>query len=374
LQNQKEDLAILQEKYNNSQNYNNRLQGYKDAVDDANADKKAADKAVTAADKAKTEAITAVTDAGTAYDDSKKMVELLTSADSLASLKAESQSLDTQIEKASAEETVIDDNKKELETTAADTVSDSAINSLENAVTKLQNELAVLKEKDSATSEVVIMKLDIINQKIAEKQADIDKIKSGDNTVEVKAPIAGVINSIKVIAGDKIQLNDQLAEIQLVDKGYSISFTVTTEQAKRIKSGDAANIQNWWGNTVNAVVESIIPDTANPAQNKIVTLNVTGDVSVGTNLSFTLGEKSMDYESVIPNSAVREDNNGKFVLIVEAKSTPLGNRYTARRMEIEVIASDDTSSAVSGITYGDYVITASAEPVIAGKQVRLIES
>jgi len=82
----------------------------------------------------------------------------------------------------------------------------------------------------------------------------------------------------------------------------------------------------------------------------------------------------LNYDSVVPNSAIREDNAGKFVLIVEAKNTPLGNRYTARRADIQVIATDDTSTAVSGITYGDFVITASTKPVIAGTQVRLIAS
>ena len=78
---------------------------------------------------------------------------------------------------------------------------------------------------------------------------------------------------------------------------------------------------------------------------------------------------------IAENSAIREDNNGKFILIVESKSSPLGNRYIASRVDVEVLASDDTQSAISGALYGgEFVITTSTKPVEAGKQVRLSDN
>ena len=78
---------------------------------------------------------------------------------------------------------------------------------------------------------------------------------------------------------------------------------------------------------------------------------------------------------IVPNSAIREDNNGKFVLIVESKSSPLGNRYIATRADVEVVASDDTQSAITGAVEGwEFVITTSTKPIEAGQQVRLAEN
>ena len=75
---------------------------------------------------------------------------------------------------------------------------------------------------------------------------------------------------------------------------------------------------------------------------------------------------------VVPNSAIRKDSNGSFVLVVTVKSSPLGNRYTATRVDVEVIASDDTSSAVTGaLNQNDYVITTSSKPITSGDMVRL---
>ena len=77
---------------------------------------------------------------------------------------------------------------------------------------------------------------------------------------------------------------------------------------------------------------------------------------------------------IVPNSAIREDNNGKFILIVETKSSPLGNRYKASRVDVEVMASDDTQSAISGAVYGyEFVITTSNKPVEAGQLIRLAD-
>ena len=102
---------------------------------------------------------------------------------------------------------------------------------------------------------------------------------------------------------------------------------------------------------------------------------MTGDVTPGQSLQLAIGAKGQNYDTIIPNSAIREDNNGKFVLAVVAKSSPLGNRYMAERIDIEVLASDDNSSAVSGAIDGsEFIITTSTKPIESGMQVRLVES
>ncbi|MBR5128197.1 MAG: RND transporter, partial [Roseburia sp.] len=106
-----------------------------------------------------------------------------------------------------------------------------------------------------------------------------------------------------------------------------------------------------------------------------VTCELYGDVGVGDYYTVSIGQQSSDYDHVVPTSCIREDSNGKFVLIVESKSTPLGNRYYARRVDVEVITSDDSNSAVVGAFegYSIYVITTTSKPVEENQQVRLAE-
>ena len=99
-----------------------------------------------------------------------------------------------------------------------------------------------------------------------------------------------------------------------------------------------------------------------------------GDISNGTNLSISLGGQSTSYETIVPNSAIREDANGKFVLRVVSKSSPLGNRYYAERVDVNVLASDATQSAIdASFSWGDYIITKASVPISDGMQVRVSE-
>ena len=66
----------------------------------------------------------------------------------------------------------------------------------------------------------------------------------------------------------------------------------------------------------------------------------------------------------------RHDGNGDYVLVMESKSSPLGNRYVASRYDVQKIVSNDTKTAVSGLTGSEYVITTSSKPIEPGQNVR----
>jgi len=159
--------------------------------------------------------------------------------------------------------------------------------------------------------------------------------------------------------------------------GYTMSFSVTNEQARKVNVGEPASLVNSWRyNDLSVVLKKIMPDTSNPSQNKRLVFEVSGeDVVAGQSINVSVGQKSSNYDMLVPNSAIREDNNGKFILIVQAKSSPLGNRYIASRVDVEVIASDDTKSAITGaVNSYEYVITTANKPVAAGEYVRLPEN
>lgn len=253
-----------------------------------------------------------------------------------------------------------------------------ATNSSTDAKTQVENITAEITKLEAEKSELIKsltaqLNLDAQNDQIAKKEAEIEKLKEKSVGVNVTAPVTGTVTAISHVAGESTKPEEVLAVIQPSGKGFSLSFTATTEQAKKLSPGDIAEIQNsWYYEDVKATLASIKPDTENPAQKKLLTFNVEGDVQAGQSLSLSVGQKSANYELVVPNSAIREDKNGKFILIVESKSSPLGNRYIATRIDVEVLASDDTHTAISAGLYGyEYVITTATKPVEAGKQVRL---
>ena len=266
-------------------------------------------------------------------------------------------------------------------------------------ITTLEESLAALQEKQTAYKAAVetveakqreletsltgkdidkqLNNLDLqaMSLKIEKQKELVEKYRKDSTEAEIKAPVPGVISAINVSAGKETTPDKPLATIDVVDRGYIIKIPVTNEQAKQVRVGDAAEVTNfYWGGEISAVLESIAPDPSSSGQKKLLVFRVSGDIEAGTNISLSVGQRSAPMDTIVPKSAIREDANGKFVLIVTSKSTPLGNRYTATRADVQVIAEDDTSAAISGVAANDYVITTSSKPLDAGSQVRMVEN
>lgn len=249
-----------------------------------------------------------------------------------------------------------------------DNAVDSAAQSLEAARKQLAE-----KQNANATSDK-LTQMDLQNQKdaIAEQQALLSELLAETTDGKIVAKQAGMVTDLIAVAGEKLPAGSTACVIQLTDSGYTADISITNAQAARVRVGAEAAVSGYyWGETPRATVTGIRNDTA-VRGNRIVTLTLTGSVEAGSTYNFTLGETSAMYDVVIPKSALREDNTGTFVLIVTNKSSPLGTRYYATRLDVSVLASDDTRCAVSGDFSGwDYVITSSSAPIESGDMVRL---
>ena len=210
-----------------------------------------------------------------------------------------------------------------------------------------------------------------------EKKKKVEELEGENSGSEIKSDITGTIISINASSGKKLE-DRNVCVLQPQGQGYYMTMTVTNEQARLVQVGDRASLVNsWYYNDMEIVLQSIKPDKQNPSKNKMLTFTVDGEsVTVGQQLNISVGQKSQTYDCIIPLSALRNDTNGDYILIVESKSTPLGNRYIATRVDVQVLAKDDTQAAVSGALngWGDYVITTSSAPIKAGSQVRMTDN
>lgn len=265
--------------------------------------------------------------------------------------------------------------------------SDATLN---NFKLQLTNEKIKLTEAQQKLDDLNAQKSELlakINKEIT-LASQYDELNAQKKTVEelkkkakgatITAPIAGNVTSLNYVAGDTANSGSTVAVMQAAGVGYTLSFSVTKEQAAKLSVGDVAETVNYWSwdAPINSIILSAIkPDTTNPATNRILTFDIQGEnLTTGQQIQVSVGQRSANYDLIVPNSAIREDSNGKYVLIVESKNSPLGNRYMATRVAVEVIATDDTQSAITGALYGyEYVITTSTKPVEDGQQVRLAD-
>lgn len=251
---------------------------------------------------------------------------------------------------------------KQLSLTDANIIT--ANTNLENAKAKLasmqtdiQTEISLSAQRDQ---------IDDLKEQLAELE---EKSVGG----VIVAPIAGTVSGIGHVAGETIMAGETVAVMQAEGKGHTLSFSVSKKQAATLAVGDKGEVSNsWYYSDVVATLISIKPDTADPTNSKKLTFNLEGDVTAGQTLTLSVGQKSSNYEYTVPNNAIREDKDGKYILVLEQKSSPLGNRYYAVRRDVEVLASDDHRSAISGDVYAyEFVVTTSTKPIEEGQQVRL---
>lgn len=266
-------------------------------------------------------------------------------------------------------------NAQKLETELTNKVSDltaasTAAETLKTAQQALEDKVFEASLGDSAN-------LDLQNSKkaIEEQQKIVDELLANADGQEVKANVGGKISAINVSAGNSAGADTALATITVADRGYTVKIPVTADQAKKVTVGDVATISNYYNGDITATLENIANDPQNPGKGKLLVFRLTGEgVEAGSNITLSIGQKSATYDCLVPNSALRNDSNGDFVLVVQAKSTPLGNRYVATRVPVTILAQDDTKTAVTGLANGDFVITTSTAPIEAGAQVRLVDN
>ena len=243
----------------------------------------------------------------------------------------------------------------------------------------IDEQKTIRAEKESKIAELLSMMSTESNmsadlEAIQEQRELIAELTESSQGGNVIAPVSGTVQNINLTAGTTTITGEQLATILPDGTEYTMEVSVTRDQAQRLSVGEVADIQNsWYYSNVTCVLQQIKTDKTDPAAKRILVFKVEGDVADGQSLSISIGQKSANYDNIVPNSAIREDNNGKFVLIVTQKSSPLGNRYYAERVDVEVLASDDTRSAITGDLNWDYVITTSTKPVEAGQLIRLAD-
>ena len=238
---------------------------------------------------------------------------------------------------------------------------------------------AAAQRDDDVASALNSIALRELRREIDEKRALVDELAKGGGGSEITSLVAGVVTQVNISPGNQADADATLMVIEVVDRGYSLSFSVPSANASRVSVGDQADVdRGWWswGEEIRATLVSIRNDPQNPATNRILHFNITGDVESGDQLNLVLSQRSENYSVIVPNSAIRTDTNGTFVLVVVSRSSPLRTRYIATRVDVNVITSDDTNTAVSGglSSWGDFVITNASAPIEPGSQVRLVDN
>jgi membrane fusion protein, multidrug efflux system len=222
---------------------------------------------------------------------------------------------------------------------------------------------------------------------VAVAQAELEQTQVQLNFTKIMAPIAGQIGEATYSVGNLVNSSsDPLATITSLDPIY-VSFSVSERDMIRIKRQRLAAGADATFDTIDGLETTVVPQVELPdgtvyeksGEIDFVSNTVdprTGTVAVrgvfenpdallmpGQFVTVIIESREASKRMVVPQSAVQEDQQGPFVLVVNAQ-----NQVETRH--IQVGSTEGTDVIVdSGLTVGETVIVEGLQKVRAGVAV-----
>ena len=262
----------------------------------------------------------------------------------------------------------------ELATLPTETAAQNAVTAAQHAVTAAQKSLNDAQTQAGITQDKNRDLAEDREKQIAKLEKEIAELEKAAKITAITAPADGYVYNVSVYAGDSLTAKDIVAYIiPEFDRVCSVTFEFTSQAAQSIYIGQALDVTS--GFIDGCTVASIKPDPKNPRGTRLVKCIVDGnDAWPGEEITVNAGKGNDNYKCVVPASAVNEDNSGNFVYVIQGSSTPLGDKYTVKRVDVTVEAEDGAAKAIKGEGLDKYdvmIVIRSEKPLEDGQRVRL---
>lgn len=168
----------------------------------------------------------------------------------------------------------------------------------------------------------------------------------------------GTTNSAEAVKQWKVELLVDEAAADKVDMESQVSIEVKGRMGKL--EGSVSNIDFY--------------QKENGTQGYTITVVFTCEDSIeGKKADVKLWKAEEVYDGIVPNDALHKDVKGYFLWTVQEEESVLGNFYAVKRASVDFLDSDDTHSAVLGITENMVIIVDGPGDLSEGDRVRYEE-
>lgn len=215
-------------------------------------------------------------------------------------------------------------------------------------------------------------------------QVDIDQMRKEVSRLDgliqsegkIYAPIGGNVLEASLTIGSETGGGEY---IRIGMGNDRMTAELEKEEVLGLKEKDRLSVTNSNGKEAKGTVLEVldVSETEDKASGKGAKVRILASLSenefhAGEAVTFRGEMKSKEYNTLIPVSALREDNEGRFVLVLEEKSSILGKEMRASRVAVKVLERDRSNAAVeSALMKGDQIIVSSNKSIKAGDRVRL---
>lgn len=213
------------------------------------------------------------------------------------------------------------------------------------------------------------------------QQSKVDAVRDELKTVNnLAAPADGVITGLNCAEGSLSDTSKPLYALTSRRGGFELKVKIDSTKADYFALGDEVEVSipsSPEGQTSGVVRGINRPSSGETGNNQGDEKEVIIDIQSSTLMGGEHGEvhfkkETRRYEALIPNEAVRKENNKPCVFIVKEKDGALGKEYYIKKIPVYCADSDDSQTAVSkGLYSFDQVACSSDKAINDGDRVRL---
>lgn len=246
-----------------------------------------------------------------------------------------------------------------------------AVEDAKYAKKQATNSVKTIKNTGREAARARALQLEALNMEMQDKEKEKRKFQELlENQGQVPAPANGTVAEQELKAGG----------ITSGQERYLLAADLCSFQA-RVPAGDCIQFQQGDDITLSRAQKTqtlqITSLSVEDADNmRLLTVELPKDSMfvLGSTWSFLAEKSSAGYDQRVPLEALRKDNSGYYLLLVEERQGILNTETYLRRQAVDLLAKDDTYAAINGsIGRDSQVLVSSSRNVESGDQVRLEE-
>ncbi len=222
----------------------------------------------------------------------------------------------------------------------------------------------------TADNSLEINRLELVSQQ--KQLKEYQELLNADGMVYPEKE--GIITSIAVSPGERI--SDGAAVVMAdLDSPLQFSASLTAEQKKYVSQGDSVTLK-LGSTTIEATADYIEESEMSPGTYQVTVFLEEGEGELGESGTLTTEARTDTYSCVVPLEAVYTDENQrKYVLVMDERSGILGSEFIARKVYVNVMDQNDSQAALEegGLSGEEEVIVDYTGEIEDGDVVRYKE-
>lgn len=250
---------------------------------------------------------------------------------------------------------------------------------LEDTVTAVENDLAAALRQvedtlDTPLSVSSSASMELDRQVLEQELSRIQEL--ADQAGIIPSPIDGTVQKLTVETGGTTS-DSMAAAVSDASAGGVFTAQIPVEQQAYVTPGDIVSLTSTNGRKkAEGLVITSIRENKEDEQMLDVVVPVSGEqMELGDTAVMNLKKSSREYGCTVPVDALRTDEQGYFVLVIEESQGILGSEFYAVKINVTVLEKNRSTAALDEGMLGSksLVIVSSDKPIEAGSRVRLEE-